>query len=256
MHVKVSGLEIAEFSREEFFAERWVYTPGEHVTFLAPTGFGKTTLTTTALDHTISPSLPVLSIGLKAHDKTLTAQNKHLGLKRLRDWPPLIMGKTPGWCVWPPLTGDPELDDYRLGEMIYKILVWLYRNAHKAKRSGIILNADEMEEIQRLLGEYFRRRRGGGSATQFLRGIYRRWRSSGGGIWTGCQAPKWLITDAYSMASHLFLGNDPTKSNRERFGEIGGIADHKMIEAVVLELQQYCWLYLRRAGRVMCVIGP
>lgn len=254
--MKVAGLDIAEFSREEFFAERWDYKPGQHVTFLAPTGYGKTTLTTAALQHTVSPNLPVLSVGLKAHDTTLTRQNTALGLKRLRDWPPLIMGSGNGWCVWPRLTGDPELDDYRLGEMLYRVLIWLYRNAHKGKRQGIILNADEMEEIQRLLGEYFRRRKEGGSALAFLRGIFRRWRSSGGGIFTGCQAPKWLITDAYSMAGHLFLGNDPTKSNRERFGEIGGIADHRMIEAAVLQLPDFHYLYLRRAGRVMCVVGP
>lgn len=240
-------LWIEEYTRPEFLAERWHYQPGNHVTILAPTDYGKTTFTTQLLEYTAGPKLPVLNFALKPRDAVMKAECQRQGWKIVRNWPPMIMGRPNGWALWPRQIGDPDDDDLRMAPLIRKALMWAYRNARKQGRSGVIVNADEMEEIQRLLAVIGR--------ASMLRGLYRRMRSNGGGLWTGCQAPRWLVTDAYSQAQHLFLGNDPEERNRKRFGEIGGV-DPKIVERAVVQLPDYHWLYLRRKGRVMCIVGP
>ena len=46
--------QILRVPREEFVTQRWHYEPGEHVTLLAPTGNGKTTLAYELLNVTAS----------------------------------------------------------------------------------------------------------------------------------------------------------------------------------------------------------
>jgi len=243
-------LEIVEFSRAEFLAHYWQYRPGQHVTILAPTDYGKTTFVGQLLAHTIRPELPVLRFALKPKDVVMSREVDQLGLKVVKAWPPMVLGRPNGWVLWPPLTDDYELDDQRIAPVVLDALRWAYRNASKGKRSGLIVDVDEMEEIQRLLATIDRF-----DELAFLRGLYRRMRSNGGGMFTGCQAPRWLVTDAYSQAAHLFLGNDPDERNRARFGEIGGV-DPRIVENAVVQLPDRCWLYLRRRGRVMCIVGP
>lgn len=242
-----SQIWLEEFERQEFFAERWDWHPGEHVTIIAPTGEGKTRFVGGLLAHSVSPRTPVMRFALKGHDVVMRQQCKDMGIKIVKDWPPWWVGRPNGWALWPTETDDPDADDVRWANAVRRALLWVRANMRKAKRDGIIVDADEMEEIQRLLAVLGR--------MGMLRGMYRRWRSSGGSIWTGCQAPKHLITDAYSQASHLFLGNDPEQRNRERFGEIGGV-DPKLVERAVLALPPYHFLYRRRKGKVMCVVGP
>jgi hypothetical protein len=241
-----SPVWIEEFTRQEFLEERWLYRPGEHTTIIAPTDWGKSTFTTQLLAHTVEPDLPVVRIALKPKDKTMTAAVKEHGWPIIRDFPPVMWNKS-GYTWWPRHTGDADADDERFANELRQLLAWCYLNASKGRRRGIIVDGDEIEEIQNLLQSI--------GKGKMLRALYRRMRSSGGGIWGGCQAPKWLITDAYSQARHLFLGNDPDEKNQERFGEIGGV-DPKLVQAAVVQLPQYHWLYLRRTGRVMCIVGP
>lgn len=255
MWVRIPGrdggtLWVEEFSREEFLAERWHYRPGDHVTILAPTDWGKTTLTSQLLTYTAHPRLPAIRFALKPRDLVMKADAARMGYPIVRAWPPGMLARwrrPNGWVLWPHQSGDPDIDDTRLGREIRQALIWAYNRASKDGRTGVIIDADEMEEIQRLLAAI-------GKASM-LRGLYRRMRSNGGGMWAGCQAPRWLVTDAYSQCAHLLLGNDPEARNRERFGEIGGV-NPKIVEAVTLELPERHFLYLRRRGRVMCIIGP
>lgn len=248
MWVRQGGgrLWIEEYERQEFFEERWTYKPGNHITILAPTDYGKTTFTTELLRYTCGPDLPVLNFALKPRDKVMSAECERQGWKIVRDWPPLVLGRRNGWTLWPKHTADPDFDDARMAPMIRAALMWVYLNASKSKRRGMIVNADEMEEIQRLLAVI-------GKASM-LRGLYRRMRSNGGSMLTGCQAPRHLVTDAYSQCEHLFLGNDPEKRNQDRFAEFGGV-DPEIVKRAVVQLPPYHWLYLRRKGRVMGIVG-
>lgn len=237
---------IEEYPRLEFLAERFTYRPGQHNTIIAPSGWGKSTFTTQILEHIVREDLPVVRIALKPKDATMTAAAKEHRWPITRQWPPVLMNKT-GYTWWPKHTGDPDADDDRFGHELRALLSWVYLNASKGKRRGFIVDADEIEEIQNLLQ--------GIGKGKMLRSLYRRMRSAGGGIFGGCQAPKWLLTDAYSQANHLFLGNDPDAKNRERYGEIGGV-DPRLVEAITVQLPPYHWLYIRREGRVMCIVGP
>lgn len=241
-------LWIEEYERPEFFTERWHFQAGQHITILGPTGTGKTTLVSTLLEYSTGPKLPVINFALKPRDKVMSAECKRQGWKIVRDWPPLVLGHPNGWTLWPKHSADPDADDARMAPIVRKALMWAYGNAAKQGRDGLIINADEMEEIQRLLAVIHR--------AGMLRGLYRRIRSNGGTVLAGCQAPKFLVTDAYSQAEHLLLANDPEKRNRDRFGEIGGMYDSKIIERAVLQLPPFHWLYLRRTGRVMGIVGP
>lgn len=235
---------IEEFGREEFLRERLVIRPGQHTTIIAPTGDGKSTLTNQILEHTATEQLPVIRIALKPRDQAMSDAAKANGWRITRTFPPLFLGTGRTW--WPKHTGDPDEDDARFAVELLKVLRWCYVNASKGKRKGLIVDLDEAEEAQRLLQSI-------GKAS-FLRALYRRMRSNGGGLMSGCQAPKWLLTDAYSQASHLLLGNDPDARNRDRFGEIGGV-DPKLIEGAVVQLPRFHKLYVGREDRVLCIVG-
>lgn len=60
----------------------------------------------------------------------------------------------------------------------------------------------------------------------------------------------------YNAPNHIFLFNDPDKRNRDRFSEIGGIADPRMIDDVTRSLGQHQVLYLNRTGPYLCVVDP
>lgn len=254
MYVTGRGIDrvfIEPFDRQEFFEERWNLGRGEHATVLAPTGWGKTRLVGDLLTHTIGERRPVMRFALKGEDLEMTKQCKALGIKVCRTWPPMVVGKPNGWALWPRESEDPDADDYRWSQEVRRALLWV-RARMRGRRSGldgIVIDADEMEEIQRLLAVLHR--------TSMLRGMYRRWRAAGISILAGCQAPKYLVTDAYSQARHLLIGNDPDIRNRQRYGEIGGV-DPKVVEYATMGLEPFHFLYIGppgTRGRVMAVVG-
>lgn len=255
MYVSGRGIDrvwIEPFDREEFFRERWTLGRGEHATILAPTGWGKTRLMGDLLAHTISPTRPVARLALKGEDLEMRKQCKALGIKVARRWPPMVVGKPNGWALWPTESEDPDADDTRWAEEVRRFLLWVrarMRGRQRKGLDGIVIDADEMEEIQRLLAVIGR--------SAMLRGIYRRWRAAGISMLAGCQAPKYLVTDAYSQARHLLIGNDPDLRNRQRYGEIGGV-DPKLVEYATLQLEPFHFLYIGPGGprgRVMAVVG-
>lgn len=232
---------ISEFPRLEFITERWIYRPGDHVTFIAPSDYGKTTLGMQLLQHTISPKLPVYNLSSKRRDVVMSEWSKALGLRLVKNWPPPmwhgVLGKPNGWTIWPPTTGNEEIDDALHTKVFRKVM------RHAAGKGNCIVNLDEFGEMKEL------------GLDKTTRAIHRRGRSSGVGLWGGLQGPVYAETHAYSQAMHLFLGHVTEKRHRERFGEIGG-ADSKVIEEAVRQLPDRHWLYIRPRGRVMCVIGP
>src|ERR1041384_776737 len=80
------------FPREEFLKERWDYKAGEHVTFLAPTQDGKTTLAFQLLETTASKELPAIVLVQKPRDPVVKQWLKHLrderGWIKTENWPP------------------------------------------------------------------------------------------------------------------------------------------------------------------------
>lgn len=241
MKLRVGGrvIGVAEFEREEYLTERWVYKAGEHATFVAPTQQGKSTLAYQLIERTAHPKLPALSLIMKPRDKVPAEWLRKLGHRRLQSFPPPFwsrMRREPGWGLWPKRTGDVRRDNAMLAVRFSSALNYVY--AH----GNMICFADETVGLSRIL-----------KLDPELIAIWMQGGGMGGALWAASQKPSHMPTWAYNCAEHLFLGPEPDWRNRRRFGEIGGV-DPRIVEAAVMELDKYHWLALRRTGSVMCIV--
>jgi hypothetical protein len=138
--------------------------------------------------------------------------------------------------LWPHHQYDPERDDIHLYHEFRKAMLESYKKGNR------ILFADEVAGLKDIWLE------------KELNAIWQRGRSMGCGLWGASQRPFNVPLNAYSQSEHLFLGNDPDARSRKRYGEIGGV-DPKLVEKATLGLDKYTWLYIRRSGPAMCVVG-
>lgn len=244
--MRVRDMWIEEVARTEFITQRWQYAAGDHVTFIAPTQSGKTTLSMQLLEHTIHPRLPVFAMAGKKRDKPMTLFTKAMGLRLVRQWPPPIphsvadlwRGKPNGWTIWPPHTGNEDIDDPLHADTFRRVM------RHCANKGNCIILADEFGELKEL------------GLDKTTRAIHRRGSSHGCGLWGSVQGTVYNETSAYSQAAHLFMGNVTDAAHRKRLGEIGAGIDPKLIEEACAMLPDFHWLYIRRRGRRVCIVGP
>ena len=235
---------VVQFSRREFLERRWTYRAGQHVTVLGRTGNGKTTLVFQLLAHTATPKLPGVVFAMKPRDETMSTWTKGLRFQRVKSWPPpprlfqWWKPEPPGYTLWPPHTFDPDVDDELLRTEFRRAMM------HSYKRGNRIVVIDEIFGITDEL-----------NLAKPAITLWTRGRSMGAGLWGGTQKPSHVPLWAYNQADHLFLSYDPDKRSRDRFGEIGGV-DPQLVKDITLQLPKYHWLYIRRDGPVMCVIGP
>lgn len=225
--------------RAEFIDERFRYRPGEHVSFIGPTGSGKTHLAYQLLDSVASPQLPAVVLVIKPRDATADKWNKKLGFKRVRHWPPAppLMGAKPrGWTLWPRHTFDPDADEALLHSQMRRAILDSY------KKGDRILLADEAYSLSEEL-----------HLKKELITVWSKGRSMGCGLWAATQKPTHVPLWLYNQAEHLFLANDPDKRSRDRFSEIGGI-DPDLVRDAVQQLGKHQWLYIRRDGPAVCVV--
>ncbi len=234
-------VRVVEFGPDEFIQERWHYNSGDHATFLAPTDWGKTEFANRLAEYTASPKLPVINLAVKPRDLTMKRWTERLGARQVTTWPPgpslKWLGRKPAaYTVWPKHTFDPDQDDVHLYNVMRATILDSY------KRGKRIINADEVLGLIDL-GLY-----------KELRACWTRGRSMGCGLWGSNQSPTYIGRWAYSQAAHLFLGNVPDRAAIDRFGEIGGGIDPRLIRDQTLSLGDHEWLYIRRRGKVMCKI--
>lgn len=243
MKLRVGGraLNVAEFGRDEYLTERWVYRAGEHATFLAPTQQGKTTWAYQLIERTAHPKLPALSLIMKPRDKVPAEWLRKLGHRRLQVFPPPFwtraVRRESGWGLWPKRSGNVRRDNVMLADRFAGALNHVYQHGN------MICFADETVGLSRIL-----------KLDPELIAIWMQGGGMGGAMWAASQKPSHMPTWAYNQAEHLFLGPEPDARNRKRFGEIGGV-DPRIVEAAVMELDRYQWVYLRRTGSVMCIVG-
>jgi hypothetical protein len=226
------------------FVDRvWKYRAGEHVSFIGPTGSGKTFLMLPLLAKSTSPELPGYLTVMKPRDSTVGKFLKaHPTWKKATTFPPppVMPGqdKPSGYVVWPVHTNNPEADDERHKEIFLELHRKLY------VRGDCIICDDEAVSLVREM-----------KMGPALVRIWTKGRSIGAGLWAATQRPAMVPLEMYDQAEHLFLAHDPDKRTRERFAEIGGM-DPDLVVSVVERLPKYHWLYIRRSDRVMCVVGP
>lgn len=237
---------VTRFGREEFLTRRWNHGPGEHVTMLAPTQSGKTTFMFDLLSHAnwnrefrgIKPHPPLILV-MKPRDQVVNVGMKRLKLKRLKTWPPVSSiwkPNVPGYVLWPPHSFDPDVDDVNLRREMRKAVLSCYKQGNR------IIIADETFGLINELKLH-----------KEVTIVHSRGAGMGVSIWCMTQKPTHIGTWAYSQAEHLFLAYDPDERARDRFSEIGGV-DPKIVKYHVANLKDFEWLYIRRSGRVMCII--
>lgn len=245
--VNVADTSIVRFTRDEFFTEVFDYTPGDHCTFLAPTGGGKTQIALDALAATMSPQLKATIFVMKPKDATIERYAKSQNLETIRDWPPPTISigrriagkKTNGYLLWPRETGNLDLDEATQHRIFKRAINDMYL---KAKKSPNIMFADETYSLEKELG-----------LEGDLRRAWTKGRSLGNGLWAASQRPAYISLWAY-QAQHLFLGNDPDKRSQDRYSEIGAGNDPDVVKALLNSLDRYEFLYIQRDERSMCII--
>ncbi len=237
-------IELPAFiDRTDFLHNYWDYKPGEHVTFLAPTQSGKTTFIAQLVGVSATPELPAIVLVMKPRDRTVDKIVKQLGFEIIRKWPPPVnvwrgwRKKPSGWVLWPKHTFDDEVDDPHFHDVFKKVLMDAYKTGDR------IVVADETFGLTNEL-----------HLGKKLDSIWTRGAGMGCGLWAASQRPAMIPQNAYAQAEHIFIAYDPEERSRKRYGEIGGV-DGKMVEATVLQLEKYHWLYIRRTGRVSAIIG-
>jgi hypothetical protein len=233
---------IVSFPRDEFLTQRWATNPGEHVTFCAPTQYGKTTLQFQILQQTMRryPKTRVIHFGMKPRDRVVDEWSKRLGLEETHVWPPPLAKRwkrPPGWLLRPTTSFDPDIDTPRH-----------YRTFRAAMQDGYkngdtILDADEFMGCAEL------------GLQRWLIALWSRGEAMGAALWGGVQKPSHVPAWGFNNAAHVFLANDPDRRNVKRFAEFGGI-DPKLLEETLYDLPLYHFLYLRRKGRTACVVEP
>lgn len=234
-------MKLARFPRDEFIATRWAYKRGEHTTFIAPTGNGKTTLALQLVDKTATEQTPALVLAMKPKDETVDKFRQESRFRVVRHWPPVFSKWSPvkprGWILQPTHLYN-EADDERHAQIFHRALWDSY------KRGKRIVFADELYSLDAELG-----------LGHPLVTIWTKGRSMGTGLWGATQKPTHVPLWAYNQATHLFLSYDPDKRARDRFREIAGV-DPALIAKGVDELDEYEWVYVKRAGRrsTVCIV--
>jgi hypothetical protein len=236
--VELPPLEVV--SREEFIRWRWKHENGNHVTAIGPTRCGKTHALFDALRVTISPELPLVMLVKKRRDALISKRIGELNLRRIESWPPSVVDrlrKPNGYVLWPKTDPhDVDASNRNKREQFRKAMAESYAKGDRILFTDDAYGVANILRLHKELTEYW---------TEAS--------SIGLGIWAAFQRAAGVPLWAYSQAEHLFLFNEPDERGRERFGEIGGNIDPKVIETAVAGLQKYQCLYVRRDGK-LCII--
>lgn len=236
-------MKVQRIDREEFIAEYFDYKTGEHVTFLAPTGNGKTTFAMQLLGEVANEDLPAIVLVMKPRDETAEEFGKKNDYKRIVNWPPKknpFAKKPPGYLLWPQENwNDLDETDERQARIFEKTFQHTYR------KGNYIVFADELYSLDNELG-----------LERDLNRLWTKGRSMGTGLWGATQRPANVPRNAYSQAQHLFISFDPDKDTRRRYGEIGGM-DPKLIITATEQLDEYEWVYVHPKGRqsTICIVS-
>lgn len=201
---------------------RW--KQGEHVTAVAPTGAGKTTL--------FSELMPYrghnIMLGTKMHDDTYTRILKK-GYKRIESVSE-IKSYHKNYLLWPRKTTD--IDTWKQAQ----------RDAFNEAIEMIVdqgswtLWADETKYLCQMLG-----------MERALTFCLEQLRSVNATIICGSQRPAFLPLSALANASHVFLWKTPLDTDAKRLSDIGGI-DAKEIMQALKELGDFEFLYIKTRG--------
>lgn len=235
--------------REDFITNYWDYRPGEHVTALAPTQWGKTTLLTDLMKVSARKELPAMMLIMKPRDRALDKfLRENPDFRKVERWPPSVGNidqlyrkmvhhtDVRGYALWPKHTFDPDYDADMLHHQFRTAMMDAY------KRGNRIVMLDELSALQEFLGMKVEPK------TLYWQGA-----GMGVGVWGGTQRPAYAPVEAYGQCEHMFIARDPDKRSRDRYREIGGV-DPDLITYNLDKCERFQWLYLKRTGSRICIV--
>lgn len=263
---KVAGQSIERIPWAVFDTSYFDWRQGEHVTFIGPTDYGKSTLAMAILRHREY----VVFFASKPQDPALD-QLIQEGYVRTASWPPpprqienpgedqMPQRIHPFYRAWfdtqapttPPLITEPEP----------KILLW--PDASDPARSIHV----QREVFEKALLDIFH---AGGYAVHFDEAAYmarklrladlmetywQQARSMRISISAATQRPADIPLEAYDQATHLFLARNRDANAQKRLGEIGGGIDGKLVARIVADLPKYDWLYVDTRDGSMVIVN-
>ncbi|MFD7908343.1 hypothetical protein ACFV4G_39645 [Kitasatospora sp. NPDC059747] len=200
------------------------------MTFVGPTGSGKTTLATQLLDRRQF----VVALGTKPRDSSLDKLIRGKKYRRIREWPPppLAGRKSQRVVLWP-LFRRPE-DMANQQQQIDRALREMFT------QGGWTVFADELFYLCHML-----------RLTKLLETYWTQGRSIGLSLVGGTQRPFHVPLFAYSQATHLFAWKINDERDLKRIGGLGGLSS-KFIQETIMTLEKHEVLYVNtRDGEVM-----
>lgn len=212
---------------DEFTAHVFDWEQGEHVTILAPTGWGKTTLGLAVLPKREY----VIALGTKPEDDTLDGLVK-AGYKKVSKLPLPPARIAPRVVYWPPIERANDIPAQR--DAIRDALLEVYH------RGGFTVFIDELDYVCNFL-----------KLKPLVELLWRQGRSLGVSVVGGTQRPAFIPLLAYDQATHLFIGRDNDDRNVKRYASMAGIGKRgkRSVEEAVGKLPRHTFLYHNsRAG--------
>lgn len=235
--------------REDFVSDYFDASPGEHATFLGPTGSGKTTLASELINPNAARDFPALVLVIKPEDKTVQQLFRGKDWRTVRTWPPYPWDKDhKGFVLWPKHTFDPDKDDPMLRREMRKAILDGYANRvgrkGTKKKPGTRGNVLFCDEVWGLVDLGLKRE---------LTTVWTRARAMGCGLWAASQRPALIPLAAYSEPEHMFIHYSPDKRARDRYKEIGGV-NTDMIATVTERITWHQFLYINRVDQTYCIV--
>lgn len=212
------------------FLKQFKWKQGEHVSFIGPTGSGKTTLSLGLMNRRTYCCV----IGTKPADKVLQRFAKDEDYRIIKEFPQhrIDGGEWDRLLLWPRLKAFKDLGRQRqaIGHGLQTMFV----------QRNWAINVDEVSYLANDL-----------RLDKELRLIWQQGRSIGLSLLAGTQRPAFVPLLIYDQATHLFFWRDNDEANLRRIGGIGYLNAREIREAVA-RLPKHVFLYINtRDGKMM-----
>lgn len=207
-----------------------VWRQGEHVSIIATTGGGKTTL----IGALARLRRNVAVIATKPVDTNLRRLFAEPEWRTIRSWPPPDDARRV--ILWPPSRSLRREARDEQAAAIGHALDGMYRSG------AWTIACDELHTLADSLG-----------LRHELTELWRTGRSNGISVLGATQRPSGVPLEAYSQASHLFLGPLADRRDVDRIAETVDHLDRDMVRRVVANLPRFRWLYVARDPAYVCI---
>jgi hypothetical protein len=215
----------------KFFAEN--YQPGQHVTFLGPSGRGKTKLMGQLLRAVLirfkgKVTARVLHGKIKGRDQTIEKLSKAANLPISRTFPPSLRHRLrhrkSNGVIIRPLEHVRETPDEENKVLVGEFRRGIHSSYQTKVKRPVILVVDEAHQAQNDLG-----------LRKECEGPLMRGRPACG-VWSLVQRGRHVSYMVYDQAEWVLMFFDPNTDNQRRYAEIGGV-DPRVLIALSRQLK-------------------